>query len=155
MCSLINHFYSIGQDPLDLNFDAAQFRNHLLMCLEKGDIQPFPNKKVHRKQKSIGTSGVLVFCKCRTQESGKMLECSSCSEWFHKECLEVRGTRECDHHPKKFDLFSYKGNPVPEKAWTEPRFKWYCEDCVENDSQSMALYNESEVIMCSYDSHSC
>ena len=70
-------------------FDTTQLRPHLLACIERGEIEPFPSRHVNRKVKSKKVEVVKVFCICRTQEGGKMLECSTCLEWFHKECLVV------------------------------------------------------------------
>ena len=35
-----------------------------------------------------GTETVSVYCYCRMPDHGKlMVECSTCSDWFHKECI--------------------------------------------------------------------
>ena len=46
-----------------------------------------------------------IFCKCKRQCFGKMIECENCGEWFHYECVKI-------------------------KEGYEPK-EWYCEDCVE------------------------
>lgn len=79
----------VGQDPQNLHFDNSQMRHHLLACLEKDEIQPFPSKQVQRRPPSKRKDTIEIFCKCRTQEGGEMLECCNCTEWFHEECLKV------------------------------------------------------------------
>lgn len=85
----------IGQDPLGLYFDVSQLRPHLLACLERGCIEPFPSQQIERGEESKGVRQIKIFCTCRTQEGGKMLECCTCYEWFHEEYLQVliKGSR--------------------------------------------------------------
>ena len=46
------------------------------------------------------TSEKNVFCMCRQPESGMMLECELCHEWYHGKCLKIaRGkVKEDDHY---------------------------------------------------------
>ena len=64
-------------------------RHHLLEYLEHGEMKPFPSLPKSRKLTSVKKDKIEVFCTCRTQEGGKMLECLGCTEWFHEECLLV------------------------------------------------------------------
>lgn len=73
--------FIIGQYPQNLQFDNVKMRPHLLACLEKGEIQPFPSKQVKRKERIKKRTKIDIFCKCRTQEGG--------TEWFHEDCLKV------------------------------------------------------------------
>lgn len=88
--SLSRIYLRTGRDPHNLNFDSTKMRPHLLECLEKGEIQPFPCKQVQRMERIKRRDKISIFCKCRTQEGGEMLECCSCTEWFHEECLKAR-----------------------------------------------------------------
>ena len=44
------------KDPLSITFDAKDMRSHLLACLEKGQLTPFPMKRTKRKGASLSGS---------------------------------------------------------------------------------------------------
>ena len=95
-----------GKRPEELHFKRDLLRPHLLQCLEEGKMTSFPSKVVRRGQKVKRVDSINVFCRCRTQEGGRMIACTSCSEWFHEECVEV-----------------------PEEAWDQLDYRWLCKNC--------------------------
>lgn len=42
-----------------------------------------------QQQSSSGSSKPDVYCLCRTPESGLMIECDQCHEWYHGPCVRV------------------------------------------------------------------
>ena len=97
----------LGQNPQSLLFKQSVMRAHLLKCLEEEDMKPFPCKTVNRAQKSK-TGEIEIFCKCRTQEGGRMVSCTGCGEWYHEECM-----------------------PIPKQVWRKnSKYKWYCGNCI-------------------------
>ena len=52
----------------------------------------------------------VIYCKCRRPGYGEMIECESCKEWFHYECVNM-------------------------KVGNEPK-EWYCEDCIRKLKKS-------------------
>lgn len=98
-----------GKNPEELQFGTScVMRQHLYMALEKKEISMFPAVKIKESQqttRSNKTEEVEVFCKCRLQESGKMIYCEGCGEWWHGNCEKI-----------------------PKKAWGDA--KWLCKSCV-------------------------
>ena len=95
-----------GKHPEELYFKRNELRQHLLKCLEVESIIQFPSKVVRRRKKITRRDYIKIFCSCRTQEGGKMIECANCKEWFHEECVVVS-----------------------KKVWQQPDYKWSCENC--------------------------
>ena len=81
-----------GHDPSACNWEGAQMRTHLLQCLDKDDLVPFPRKASPHPGRVLKTSKVpALHCQCRKpyKRSQLMAQCSSCSYWFHKKCLNI------------------------------------------------------------------
>ena len=92
----------IGHDPSQLEFNAGKIRKHAMQCLITGEISSFPTKKLKLKHdREPITYKFPVYCVCRltarlsnpskiprpfTEEH--MVQCSLCSEWFHRVCLD-------------------------------------------------------------------
>ena len=62
---------------------------HQLKCFQEGCINQFPCQTVKRGCKVKNRKRIDIFCKCRTQEGGKMIQCADCKEWYHEECMQV------------------------------------------------------------------
>ena len=77
-----------GKDPQGLQFNQKAMRQHLLQCLTQGHLKPFPCKDIVRKA-IMKTYHIPIYCTCRTQEAGNMVECERCKEWYHQECARV------------------------------------------------------------------
>lgn len=80
----------LGIDPVSVTFVQSEMRPHLLFCIEKQVMSMFPYK--HRnsnlKTTSNRTELLPVYCTCRLPDDGsKMVECCSCLEWYHVDCV--------------------------------------------------------------------
>jgi len=82
-----------GEDPVQINYVQHKMRSHLLRCLEDRTIAPFPRGS--RKRRRIGPRAevtVELHCFCRLPESGKMIQCDLCQQWFHFLCINLPET---------------------------------------------------------------
>ena len=77
-----------GNDPQGLRFDQKAMRQYLLRCLTQGHMEPFPCKGIIQTAVAK-TYQFSIYCTCRTQEAGNMVECEKCQEWYHQECARV------------------------------------------------------------------
>ena len=68
-------------------------RKHLLRCLKRGDLEPFPNSSKRTKHGKSIAHRVQLYCHCRIpffnsdpdiDKNLFMATCTACSEWFHK-----------------------------------------------------------------------
>ena len=59
---------------------------HLVTCLERGRITPFPCISEQSINSDISKETISVFCSCRMPEEGRMIQCTKCKEWFHRQC---------------------------------------------------------------------
>ena len=60
----------------------------------------------------------LTYCVCKSEESGEMIECSQCRDWFHDECVKLSAS------DLKQILF------------------FYCHDCSSKDSTLKTIYKD-------------
>ena len=109
---------SEGKRPEELLFKKETLRKHLLKCLQEENITQFPCKTVKRGYSVKNREKIDIFCKCRTQEGGSMIQCSWCKEWYHKECIKV-----------------------PLLAWKNRKYKWVCEFCNWTFLSRNSLFN--------------
>ena len=68
-----------------------------MKCLAAGEFSMFPVRKLRRSSKRIkSTSAIKVYCDCRMPElpSSSMVQCIKCREWFHFQCVDVRGLNQ-------------------------------------------------------------
>ena len=92
-----------GEDPAKHLYDQAAMRKHLVQCIEKGRMSPFPSSARRKSGKS--TTTIPVYCVCRTIDDGtKMIECAGCKEWYHLACVEVEKIFVAN---KKLDWFCH------------------------------------------------
>ena len=108
-CGLFSIAYAVslcfGLEPEKFCYDQTEMRGHLIACLEKGKMEPFPVRRQRRIPSTISYHQTIkVFCVCRMPQiqTESMLECSGCKEWFHESCVQI-----------------------PKEAW-EPSTKWLC-----------------------------
>lgn len=95
-----------GDDPTKPVYDQSSMHNHLLECIERGRMIPFPSKPGRNPEKAVEKS-VSIHCVCRLIDDGtKMIECASCQEWFHIVCVRVE---------KKFIV--------------NRKLNWFCPNC--------------------------
>ena len=95
-----------GLQPSKFCFEQQKMRCHLIQCLEKGKMEPFPVRRERRINSTIINSQTIkVFCVCRMPQIGKerMIRCDC---WFHGDiCINVQ-----------------------QDAW-KPHIKWLCNGC--------------------------
>ena len=104
-----------NQDPCKIAFDQQQLRPHLLRCLQRGKMTPFPqlcNRKTCLCCRAR-VSKVELFCSCRMPwdpnagEEKDMVMCPNCKDWFHRDCENV-----------------------PSEIFSKPsQHKWLCNAC--------------------------
>ena len=76
-----------GMDPVYVMFDQAEMRSHLLSCLEHKLLTPFPSKRRRPRGPMVMELEVIpIYCHCRLQEAGRMIQCDACGDWFHEGC---------------------------------------------------------------------
>ena len=102
-----------GEDVCSRKYNMMVMRQHLLKCLESGRMTAFPSSD-RENHHIVANKMIKVRCYCRLPDSGVMIQCSSCKEWFHKKC----------------------DSSIPRKAWSDLKFKWHCKMC-----QSVPLIN--------------
>ena len=76
-----------GEDPTVVSYIQHRFRKHLLHCFEEKIMTPFPKRTRQKKKLPLRSSRTFsIYCICRLPESGRMIMCDSCHEWFHSVC---------------------------------------------------------------------
>ena len=83
----------MGDDPGRYTFEQRKMRDHLHSCLNKAMFSEFPTRHIGQNINKINNIvKIPVYCKCRTPEIKdlKMIQCSTCSEWYHIDaCVQV------------------------------------------------------------------
>ena len=81
-------------DPVACRWDCKRMRQHLLSCLEKGEMTTFP--KVGRRRVPFGMRvhkffKEEIYCVCRmpNDKSKMMIQCYNCFKWFHCDCMSL------------------------------------------------------------------
>lgn len=81
---------SRGIETNFMYFDQPRMRKHMLKCLEKKFLDPFPRHNDDKipvcKQSS---EFVELYCDCRMPEwiDENMLACNACKRWLHLQCI--------------------------------------------------------------------
>ena len=90
------------EDPSVTSYDVERLRPHLVKSLEEGKLTMFPKlaegKRVIRCRQQM--NAVELFCSCRKPWRKNnnpdfdtyqiyMVQCSQCSEWYHKLCERI------------------------------------------------------------------
>lgn len=85
-----------GKDPCFMIYDESLMRGHLEQCFELERLSRFPRASGRLcKKKVYKEIEVKVYCICRfpdvhiTERFGHMVECDSCKQWYHQDCLEI------------------------------------------------------------------
>ena len=77
-----------GNDPTNITFKQEEMRRHLLFCIELKKLETFPIRSKCHRPKPFRKEIIPIYCACRLIDDGtKMVECSSCLEWFHQSCV--------------------------------------------------------------------
>ena len=78
------------QNPSEMSFIQYQIREHLTSCFENNSITPFPTRSRKKCPGPFTKRKIPVYCCCRQPDDwSKMVECSSCMEWYHEDCEVV------------------------------------------------------------------
>ena len=97
-----------GENPSTVSYIQHSLRSHLLSCLQNRAITLFPRRSRKKLPRAHDKVSYKVYCSCRLPEFGKMIHCSSCLEWFHKDCVEA-----------------------PDVAWKNNEVAWRCDSCTK------------------------
>ena len=90
-----------GQDPSRAVFIQTQMRVHLLKCLTKGNMMPFPQFPQQETATlppqitlwpRVNTIHVTVHCVCRLLDhyDTNMVQCEACGGWYHFSCMGIK-----------------------------------------------------------------
>ena len=99
-----------GEQSGRFQFDQNKMRQHLLKCLQEGEMTPFPLKKIRRNTGRVKSwDAIDVYCTCRMPEVNGVdkIECSNCKAWYH--------------------IIPF-GITVPKEA-AQTRKEWFCNKC--------------------------
>lgn len=95
-CGLFSIAYAVevcsGNSPEVAIFAQERMRQHVLHCLTKGSVQPFPymlqiEDTVVRPKRGVLSIEVFCFCKMPAQFDTDMVECDVCERWYHCSCV--------------------------------------------------------------------
>ena len=81
-----------NEDLAAIQWDQSQMRGHLITCLERERMKPFPRKENLKKDKKIiKTVTHTLHCICRKRHKPRetMKQCAACCVWFHAKCLNI------------------------------------------------------------------
>ena len=90
----------------NVRFQISQLRPHLIKCLEKGKLDPFPKiAKMPKMPSNDKEVRITVYCHCKLPGcidnliSCENKKCSNITKWFHVECVDKTNANEkwcCD-----------------------------------------------------------
>ena len=95
--------------PEQIIFEKTSMRLHLLKCLEQENMTAFPSRQVQQSRVICKKETIEIYCKCCTQEEGRMVQCEICLKWFHDTCVNTKT-----------------------QVWNKKDSKWFCEKCTKN-----------------------
>ena len=76
-----------GIDPCTQDYNTELMRGHLMTCLEKQYLMPFPcNTRIPTHTGIKYSAFMKVFCSCRMPEEGQYVICSKCGMCWHPKC---------------------------------------------------------------------
>ena len=83
-----------GYDPARCHWEVGGMRKHLLECLKRGHMLRFPTLKQRRLPLGSRVKFSFkesIYCVCRMPNDKKipMVQCSSCTNWYHGQCLNI------------------------------------------------------------------
>ena len=92
----------IGDNLRTLIFDQGRMRSHLLSCFERSELTPFPLATTTTdtiRRCALRHHVIILHCTCRMPESGKMIQCEVCYQWYHYVCASIKRA------PKRWKCF--------------------------------------------------
>ena len=91
---------AFGKDPSILFWRQCNMRGHLVECFRTERITQFPTIETKDLQSKMTRNletdyFVKLYCLCKLPKfvSKQMVQCQSCSNWFHKPCVEYLDVR--------------------------------------------------------------
>lgn len=84
-----------GNDPTACSYDQRSMRPHLLSCLRKGSMVPFPSKPRKPRSSFLSNQEIPLTCECHTPAAKLRkdflltVSCFTCRQLFHKSCVTV------------------------------------------------------------------
>ena len=85
----------LGSNVETVSFKQSKMRSHLIDCLNKGLMSPFPKKHPNkeclpRPTSMVHTVKVYCYCKMPEQYDVKMISCDSYNRWYHYSCVNLQ-----------------------------------------------------------------
>ena len=90
-CNSICHV----ENPTLCSYNLPLMRQHLVNCLEKEMMYPFPKQDITKRVLKCQKNQLLlsIYCSCRSvcqyERENPMVECMKCYEWFHQKCEKI------------------------------------------------------------------
>ena len=81
---------SFGNDPAKISYAQREMRDHLLLCLEQQQMEPFPRARRPANICVRTIESFSVFCLCQLPETEDMVCCDKCNSWYHYHCVGIR-----------------------------------------------------------------
>ena len=125
---------AFDRHPASLSHDRQEMRKHLLLWLQRGDLEPFPNSSKRTKRGKSITHRVQFYCHCRVPFCNSDLDvdkglfiatCAACNELFHKICERINAL-----------VFKDEGKV---KKWTFRNCQKVFDDSVKNFERSKLM----------------
>lgn len=108
-CICIIHAVFTVSDSMHHNQKMPQ---HLLKCIDRQELTPFPPRKVNTHYHSLLLHfyPVMIICKCHGIESEIQIMCDHCQMWYHIKWIDVPKDspflgNSCIHHIDCLHLF--------------------------------------------------
>ena len=82
---------ALGDDVTIMHFDISKMRQHLIYCLDREELSPFPMEE----DKPLQTCDrnhfyISLHCRCLLPKThGKMVECNICENLYHDRCVTM------------------------------------------------------------------
>ena len=88
---------SFGNDPAKISYAQSQMRDHLLLCLEQQQIEPFPRARRPSNICIRTIENYSVFCLCQLPETEDIC-CDKCNNWYHYHSVGIRDDKDLPNH---------------------------------------------------------
>ena len=73
-----------GNDPVRVaSYMQSAMRDHLLLCLEQGKMELFPHSRKPAATCIRKIVSFALYCVCKLPETGHMVCCDQCNDWYH------------------------------------------------------------------------
>lgn len=95
-----------GENPSETMYIQHEMRSHLKKCLINRVMTLFPKRSRKRCSTHPLQMEFNIYCYCRQPQSGRMIMCDQCHEWFHKAC-------QVQHHHHLFGKRRFQSGSVP------------------------------------------